>query len=141
MRDVVLERNSGPGPWNSVSPLQGFVNKVGAIFNCDTGPDAAVGVTLQRGVFSGSWRGDSESAPWKLAAESEQLHGNSPSPPHDSREATSSEEPMNESFRHPIGVRADPPTVLSTWQNVVAHSGLKFWMPPSSTLHRALESS
>lgn len=80
--------------------MQGFVNNVGAIFQCDTAPDAAVGVTLQRGAFSGaSWQGKSESAAWKLAVESEQLHGKSPSPCQDSREATSSEEPTNDTFR------------------------------------------
>ena len=80
---------------------QGFVNNVGAIFQCDPAVDAAVGVTLQRGTFSGctSWRGESESAAWKLATESEQLHGKSPSPCPDSREATSSEEPTNDTFR------------------------------------------
>ena len=90
--------------------VQGFVNNVGAIFQCDTAADGAVGVTLQRGAFSGgnSWRAESDSAAWKLAAESERLPGKSPSPCQDSREATSSEEPTDDTFRQHSVVSPDP---------------------------------
>ncbi len=100
---------------------QGFVNNVGAIFQGDANTDGVVGVALHKGAFSAgnSWRGDSESVShvWKLATELEQIHGKSPSPCQDSREATSSEEPTSDTFRHHSMVSSSFP--LQTCHQVI----------------------